>query len=251
MAGHNKWSKIKRTKGVLDVKRGKIFSKLAKEITVAAKSGGADPDTNARLRSAILAARAENMPGDNIDRAVKRGSGELQGELIEEIVYEGYGPGGVAVMVEVATDNRNRAAQDVRTIFSKHEGALAASGSVAYQFHRKGRISIPLDSVTEDRLMEIALEAGADELTIEDDHHLLLTPAGQFAAVLDELKKAGVNPSAASLAFIPQNTVQISDQHLAERILHLCETLEDNDDVQSVHANFDISEDVLNRLSAA
>ncbi len=249
MAGHNKWSKIKRTKGVLDAKRGRVFSKLAKEITVAARAGGGDPDTNARLRSAILAARSENMPGDNIDRAIKRGTGELHGEVIDEILYEGYGPGGVAILVEVATDNRNRAAQSLRSIFSKHEGSLAASGSVAYQFERRGRISLPLDAASEDKLMEIAIEAGADEISSEEDSHVLFTQPGTFASVLDGLKSAGLIPESATLTFTPKNTIPISDEHLAKCILRLCETLEENEDVQCVHANFDIPETLLAKIS--
>ncbi len=249
MAGHNKWSKIKRTKGVLDAKRGKIFSKLAKEITVAARAGGGDPDTNARLRSAVLAARSENMPGDNIERAIKRGTGELHGDIIEEILYEGYGPGGVAVLVEVATDNRNRAAQELRSIFSKHDGSLAASGSVAYQFERRGRICLPLDTAPEEKLMDIAIEAGADELISDDGAHVLFTQPGVFNAVLDALKIAGLTPESATLTFLPKNTVPIADEHLAKRILHLCETLEENEDVQNVHANFEIPENLLATLS--
>ncbi len=250
MAGHNKWSKIKRTKGVLDARRGKLFSRLSKEITVAAKAGGGDPDANARLRTAVLAARTENMPSDNIERAIKRGTGELQGVAIEEIVYEGYGPGGVAVLVEVATDNRNRAAQDVRAIFSKHNGSLAASGSVSYQFQRRGRIAVPRDRAAEDALLGLVIDAGAEEFSTDDEHYAIVTPVTQFTAVLDALRGAGVEPAEAALVYIPENTVAVGDEAAAARVLHLCEALEDNDDVQAVHANFEIPDDIMTRIAS-
>src|SRR5215210_7361778 len=176
MAGHSKWSKVKRFKGALDVKRGKLFSKLSKETSVAAKSGGGDPDGNPRLRSAVLAARAQSMPNENIERAIKRGTGEgTEAQSFEELIYEGYAPGGVAVIVEVATDNKNRTAADLRLIFTKHHGNLASSGSVSYMFHRKGRITVPRDAIDEDRLFELALEAGAEELTSEDEADVITT----------------------------------------------------------------------------
>ncbi len=242
MAGHNKWSKIKRSKGVLDSKRGKIFSKLSKEITVAAKLGGGDPDGNARLRSAILTAKAENMPTDNIDRAIKRGSGELQTDAIEEIVYEGYAPGGVALIIEVATDNRNRAAADLRNIFTKNNGSLASSGSVSYMFHRKGRITLARAAADGDALFEAVLEAGADELFVEDDSHIVVTPPNLLYQVADALKRAGFEADSARLTFIPETSVVVSDPLVASQVLRLCDALEDNDDVQAVHSNIDIPE---------
>src|SRR3954464_1262589 len=176
MAGHSKWSKVKRIKGAIDVKRGALFSKLAREITIAAKIGGGDPDSNARLRSAILSARAQSMPNDNIDRAIKRGTGEgTEAQHFDEIVYEGYAPGGVAVIVEAATDNKNRTAAEIRSIFTRNHGNLASSGSVSYMFHKKGQISVPRASIDEDRVFELALDAGAEELTTEEDEYLITT----------------------------------------------------------------------------
>ena len=250
MAGHNKWSKVKRLKGALDAKRGKIFSRLAKEISVAARMGGSDPGSNARLRSAVLAARAQNMPNDNIDRAIKRGSGELGGEHYEESIYEGYAPGGVAVLVEVATDNKNRTAADLRLIFTKNHGNFATSGSVAYLFQRKGQIAVPADSISEDQLMELVLDTGAEELTSDTDFHMVLTSPDQLYAVGEALKTAGVAIESQKLVFIPGNTVEVSDEHVASQVLHLCDALEDCDDVQNVYANFEIPEDILAKVSA-
>src|ERR1700704_987309 len=186
MAGHSKWSKVKRFKGAIDAKRGKIFSKLSKEISIAAKTGGGDPNGNPRLRSAIQAARAQSMPNDNIDRAIKRGTGEgVEAANFEEIVYEGYAPGGVAVIVEAATDNRNRTAPELRSIFTKNNGNLASSGSVSYMFHKKGQITVPRESIDEDRLLEIALEAGAEELTNDGEQYVITTAHDQLYAVAD------------------------------------------------------------------
>ncbi|MFQ3577928.1 MAG: YebC/PmpR family DNA-binding transcriptional regulator [Verrucomicrobiia bacterium] len=245
MAGHNKWSKIKRTKSVLDAKRGKIFSKLSKEITVATKLGGPDPNSNTRLRSAILAAKAENMPGDNVERAIKKGTGELQGEAIEEIVYEGYAPGGVAVMIEAATDNRNRAAADLRAIFSKHHGSLATTGSVSYMFHRKGRIAVSLDRISEDALLEMLLDAEVDELMIEEEHHVILTPPAALYQVAEILKAQSIEPDSVALIYHPETHVSVTDAQVAAQILRLLEALEDDDDVQNVYSNVDLSDDLL------
>src|SRR4051794_40175595 len=193
MSGHSKWSKIKRFKGATDAKRGQLFSKLSKEITIAAKSGGGDPHGNLRLRSAIQSARSQSMPSDNIERAIKRGTGEgKDAQHFDEIIYEGYGPGGVAVIVEIATDNRNRTAAEIRSIFTKNDGNLATSGSVSYMFHRKGQITVPRASIGEDRLLEVALEAGAQELTTDEDQYVVITSHDQLYAVAEALKRAGV-----------------------------------------------------------
>ncbi len=249
MAGHNKWSKIKRIKGVLDARRGKIFSKLAKEITVAAKIGGGDASMNPRLRSAILAAKAQNMPNDNIDRAIKKGTGEMEGEQYEELVYEGYAPGGVAVIIEVATDNKNRTAADLRRIFTKNAGNLASSGSVSYMFHRKGQITVPIENASEEKVFETVLEVGAEDIESDAEHHTITTPPDQLFAVGDTLKEEGIEPDSQKLTYIPENSVVITDANIASQIVRLCDALEDCDDVQSVHANFDFSEDVVAQFS--
>src|SRR5229473_5017471 len=191
MAGHSKWSKVKRFKGAIDAKRGQIFSKLSKEITIAAKSGGGDPNGNARLRSAIQAARDQSMPNDNVERAIKRGTGEgVEAANFEEIIYEGYAPGGVAIIVEAATDNKNRTAAEVRSIFTKNHGNLAGSGSVSYMFHKKGQITVPRRSMAEERLLELALEAGAEELTTDEDQYVITTSHYQLYAVAEALRNA-------------------------------------------------------------
>lgn len=241
MAGHSKWSKVKHIKAVVDVRRGRLFSKLAKEIAVAARLGGGDPDGNARLRSAIQTARAQSMPSDNIERAIKRGTGALgDGVVLEEQTYEGYGPGGVAVLIETATDNKNRTTADLRLIFSKNHGNLASSGSVAYLFKRRGQISIPRESIGDDRLLELALEAGADDVSADDEHHLVVTSPDRLYAIGEALKAAGVIADSQKLTYIPETTVQLTDENVARQVIRLCDALEDNDDVQHVHANFDI-----------
>ena len=251
MAGHSKWSKVKRFKGAIDAKRGKLFSKLAKEITIAAKAHGGDPSGNPRLRSAIQAARAQSMPNDNVERAIKRGTGEAsEAAHFDEIVYEGYGPGGVALIVEAATDNKNRTAAEIRSIFSKNEGNLAASGSVSYMFHKKGQISVPRDLIDEDRILEIALEAGAEELTTEEDGYLITTSHDQLYAVAEALKQAGVTTDGQKFTFIPDTTVSVADETVARQVLRLCEDLEDDDDVQNVYSNLDIPEELLAKLPA-
>jgi len=249
MAGHSKWSKVKRFKGAIDAKRGKIFSRFAKEIMVAARTGGGDANSNPRLRSAVLAARAQNMPGDTIDRAVKKGTGEIAGGLVEEITYEGYGPGGVAMIVETATDNRNRTAADIRSIFSKNHGHLAASGAVSYLFKRKGQMTVLKSSASEDRLLELVLDAGAEDLATDEDLYVITTPHDRLYLVAEAIKQAGIPSESQKLTFIPETTVTITDQELAAQVLRLCDTLEDNDDVQNVSSNFDISDDLLTKLS--
>ena len=248
MAGHNKWSKIKRTKGVLDAKRGKIFSRIAKEITVAARMGGGDPGMNPRLRSAILAAKAQNMPNDNVERAVKKGVGEVEGEQYEELVYEGYAPGGVAVL-ETATDNKNRTAADLRLIFTKNNGNLASSGSVSYMFHRKGQITVPLAETTEERIFEAVLDAGAEDMTSDEEHFTVVTPPDQLFAVAEALRNAEITPDSQKLTYIPETTVAVEDPKVTSQVLRLCEALDDCEDVQSVHANFDIPEEILTGIS--
>jgi YebC/PmpR family DNA-binding regulatory protein len=251
MSGHSKWSKVKRFKGAIDVKRGQIFSKLSKEITIAAKSGGGDPDANPRLRSAIQAARDQSMPNDNVERAIKRGTGEgNEAVQIEEIIYEGYAPGGVAVIVEAATDNKNRTAAEIRSIFTKNEGNLASTGSVSYMFHKKGQITVPRDSVDEDRLFELALEAGAEELTTEEDQYVITTSHDQLYAVAEALKRARVATDGQKFTFIPDTTVQVADETMARQVLRLCDALEEDDDVQNVYSNLDIPDEVLARLPA-
>ncbi|HRJ72380.1 MAG TPA: YebC/PmpR family DNA-binding transcriptional regulator [Terrimicrobiaceae bacterium] len=248
MAGHNKWSKVKRLKGALDAKRGKIFSKLSKEITVAARLGGGNPAMNPRLRAAIQSARTQSMPNDNIDRAIKKGTGELGAQAVEEIVYEGYAPGGVALIVETATDNKNRTAADMRLIFTKNHGNLGVPGSVSFMFHRKGQITVPRASADEDRLLEIILDAGAEELSADDEHHVITTPPDQLYAVAESLKRAAIEPDAQKLTYIPQNSVAVSDEQTAAQVLHLCDALDDCDDVLNVHANFDIPEEILAKV---
>src|SRR5712691_12320171 len=250
MAGHSKWSKVKRFKGVIDAKRGNLFSKLSKEISIAAKSGGGDPAANPRLRSAILAARWQSMPNDNIERAIKRGTGEgLDAQHFEEIIYEGYAPGGVAVIVEAATDNKNRTAAEIRSIFSKNQGNLASSGSVSYMFHKKGQISVPRGSIDEDRLLELALDAGAEELTTEEDQYLITTSHDQLYAGAEALKRAKVTTDGQKFTFIPDTTVPVADETVARQVLRLCDALED-DDVQNVYSNLDIPDELLARLPA-
>ena len=249
MAGHNKWSKVKRLKGALDAKRGKLFSKLAKEITLAARTGGGSPDGNPRLRSAVQAARGVSMPNDNIERAIKRGTGEGTGEAaIEELTYEGYGPCGVAMILEAATDNKNRTAQDLRLIFSKHGGNLATSGSVAFQFKRRGLITVPKPVASDDQVLEAALDAGADDVTVDEEHHLVLTAHDALYAVGEGLKRKGLEPDSMKLTFVADNHVQINDEQAAAQFLRLTDALEDNDDIQNIHANAEVAEAILSKI---
>jgi YebC/PmpR family DNA-binding regulatory protein len=251
MSGHSKWSKVKRFKGAIDAKRGKIFSKLSKEISIAAKTGGGDPNGNPRLRSAVQAARAQSMPNDNIERAIKRGTGEgNEAAHFDEIVYEGYAPGGVAVIVEAATDNKNRTAAEIRSIFAKNNGNLGSSGSVSYMFHKKGQINVLRDSIDEERIFELALNAGAEELTTEEDQYLITTSHDQLDAVAEALKQAGVTTDGQKFTFIPDTTVPVADDTVARQVLRLCDELEDDDDVQNVYSNLDIPDELLARLPA-
>src|SRR5512136_1081190 len=246
MSGHNKWSTIKHKKGAADAKRGKIFTKLIKEITVAARLGGADPDGNPRLRAAMDKAKAENMPKDNIERAIKKGAGELEGVTYEEINYEGYGPGGAAVLVEVMTDNRNRSVSDIRSIFTKCNGNMGETGCVSWMFDKKGLIVFP-KATDFDMLFEAALEAGAEDVTDEGEQFEVLTDPANFMDVRDSLIKAGFNSDSAEVTMIPQTMVKLEGKQ-AENMLKLMERLEDNDDVQNVYANFDISAEEMEKL---
>jgi YebC/PmpR family DNA-binding regulatory protein len=245
LSGHSKWSTIKRKKGVQDARRGALFSKLSRAITVAAREGGADPEMNPALHLAVHKARDANMPNDNIQRAIDKGTGAHgEAETFERITYEGYAPGGVAVMVEVLTDNRNRAASDVRYIFSKHGGKLGTSGSVAYLFERKGVILLPKDAVDEDELMELVIEAGAEDVeTMESDYRVVTAPE-DFTTVRDSLREAGVEFENAEITMQPQNSIEL-DAATARQTLRLIDALEENDDVQEVYANFDISVEVM------
>lgn len=249
MSGHSKWSTIKRKKGAIDAKRGKIFTKLIKEITVAARMGGGDPDANPRLRTAILAAKSENMPKDNIERAIKKGTGDLEGVNYEEILYEGYGPGGVAVLVETMTDNKNRTVADVRHYFSKSGGNLGESGCVAWMFDKKGVIVVGKDAISEDELMELALEAGAEDVVEEDATFQVITAPEDFNQVVDNIEKAELQHLEASISMVPKNTVDVSEEKTARSLMKLLENLDDHDDVQKVHANFDISDELMEELS--
>jgi YebC/PmpR family DNA-binding regulatory protein len=248
MSGHSKWATIKHKKGALDAKRGKIFTRLIKEITMAAKGGGGDPDANPRLRTAIAAAKAENMPADNIKRAIQRGTGELPGATYEEFTLEGYGPGGVALLVEISTDNRNRTVSEIRHVFTKNNGNMAEAGAVAWMFHKKGDIVLPKSAAKEDDLMSIVLEAGAEDLRDDGENWEVLTDPSSFESVLEAVKKAGLTPSSASVTMIPQNYIKLEGQAAAQMI-RLVEALEDHDDVQHVHSNFDIDQKVLEEVA--
>jgi len=252
MSGHSKWHTIKHKKGAADAKRGKMFEKLAKEIAVAARMGGGDPDSNARLRKAVADARGQSMPNDKIENAIKRGTGEIEGVSYEELTYEGYGPGGVAIMVTVLTDNRNRTVADVRSTFQRHGGSLGESGCVSWMFARKGVIVVEAGApaaVDEDRLMEVALEAGADDVQEHGDSFEVTTSPESFEKVREALDKLGAKVASAEVALVPQNTVPVRGAE-AQQCLRLLEALEDHDDVQSVAANADIDEETLAKLSA-
>ena len=249
MSGHSKWSTIKRKKGANDAKRGKMFTKLIKEITIAAKSGGGDPEGNPRLRSAITAAKGENMPKENIDRAIKKGTGDLDGVSFEEILYEGYGPGGVAVLVETMTDNKNRTVADIRHFFAKSGGNLGESGCVAWMFDKKGTLAVGKEGVNEEELMELAIEAGAEDVVEEEDGFQIITAPETFNDVVDQLEKKSLVFSEATLSMIPKNTIEVTEEKTARSLLRLLENLEDHDDVQKVHANFDIDDSLMDQIS--
>jgi YebC/PmpR family DNA-binding regulatory protein len=249
MSGHSKWSTIKRKKGAADAKRGKAFTKIIKEIMVAARFGGSDINSNSRLRAAVTAAKAENMPKDNIERAIKKGTGELEGVNYEELIYEGYGPGGVAMMLEVMTDNKNRTVADVRHIFSKQNGNLGEAGCVSWMFEKKGLIVIDKSNANEDRLIEVALDAGALDVKDTDKDFELVVPPPNFEEVKKALEDAGFKFNYAEVTLVPQSTIRLTGKE-AEQMLKLMEGLEDSDDVQKVYANFDITDEEMERLSA-
>jgi YebC/PmpR family DNA-binding regulatory protein len=244
MAGHNKWSKVKRLKAVTDSRKGKVFSRLSRDITLTAKSGGGDPAANARLRTLLLKAREANMPAENVDRAIKKGTGELPGVVYEEIAYEGYGPGGVAFIVKCTTDNKQRAAQEVRSVFTRWGGNLAQSGAVAFQFLHAGQFLIAADQTTEDKLMEIALECGADDVLTSDHGFEVRCDLHLFDKVSHALENAGIKTESAEISYLPSNHVPVTDLALAQTLVKLHDSLEDLDDVQNVFSNEEMSEEL-------
>ncbi len=247
MSGHNKWSTIKRKKGAVDAKRGALFTKLIKEITVAARTGGDDINANPRLRTAVLKAKAANMPNDNIDRAINKGAGNLDGVTYEEVRYEGYGPGGVAIMVDCLTDNRNRTTPEIRTIFSKNGGNLGETGSVGYLFDRKGLFIIEGNGVTEDEIIELLMEFDVEDVKDEDGNIIVTTSPEGYYSVADVLEKKEYNLLENQLGYMPQTTVEL-DEKKAVQCLRITELLEDHDDVQQVYSNFDISDEIMAKL---
>ncbi|MCZ7584260.1 MAG: YebC/PmpR family DNA-binding transcriptional regulator [Deltaproteobacteria bacterium] len=247
MSGHSKWSTIKRKKGANDAARGKLFTKLIKELTVAARHGGGDPNANPRLRTAVDKAKANSMPKDNIERAIKKGTGDLEGETYEEFTYEGYGPAGVAVMVSILTDNRNRTTAEVRHAFTKYGGNLGENGCVAFMFERKGVFNFAKDEVKEDALMEAALDAGAEDVQDDGDVFTVTTDPNDFDQVKEALEAKGFKDPDAEVTMLPTNTIKVTGKP-AESVLKMVETLEDNDDVQSVYTNFDIPEEELQAM---
>ena len=251
MSGHSKWSKIKHTKGVVDSKRGKLFAKLGKEMSVATKHGGGDPGFNPRLRTILMKARAVNMPADNIERAIKKGTGELPGVSYEEITYEGYGPGGVALLIELLTDSKNRTAAEIRLVFTKHGGNLAVIGAVKHLFHRKGQILVAKDQIPEDDLMTLALDAGAEDMITHPETYEIVTDPHQLEAVHKALEAKGMKAQSAEAAFFPLTPLPITDEKTAQGVVALIDALEDNDDVQNVYSNCEIPDEVMERIQAA
>lgn len=250
MSGHSKWATIKHKKAATDARRGRIFTRIIREITIAARTGGGDPDKNPRLRTAISTAKNENMPNENIERAILRGTGQLEGEQYEEVMFEGYGPGGVGLLVQVVTTNRNRVVSEIRHLMSKNGGNLGESGSVSWQFQRKGQIVVPKDAASEDKLLNLVLEAGAEDLRDDGSTWEIITPPEAFEAVRDALTAAGIKPASAEISMIPQNYIKLTGQQ-AQQMLRLVEALEEHDDVQHVYANFDIDESEIQEAVAA
>ena len=250
MSGHSKWSTIKHKKALKDARRGRMFTKLIKDLTIAARIGGSDLSANPRLRTALAAAKGASMPNDTIDRAIKKGAGELEGVTYEDVVYEGHGPGGVAIMLQVLTDNKNRTVSEIRHFFTKHGGNLGSPNSVAWMFTKKGIITVDKGQVDEDRLMELALDAGAEDVTAGDEMFEIVTPPEDLEVIREALEKAGIALASAETTMVPQNTVTLSGKE-AEQTLKLLEILQEHDDVQSVSANFDIAQEEMERLSAA
>jgi YebC/PmpR family DNA-binding regulatory protein len=250
MSGHSKWATTKHKKAATDAKRGKIFTKITKEITVAAKLGGGDPDGNPRLRTAVAKAKSVSMPAENIKRAIQKGTGELPGVSYEEITYEGYGPNGVAIIVEVLTDNRNRTVSEIRNIFSKAGGNMGETGCVSWMFHKKGYIVVARAKSDEEKLMSLALDAGAEDMQTEDDNFVITTAQSDFEEVKKALENAGIPLEVAEVTMVPQTYVKIDGEKVAGQMMRLMEAIEDNDDVQNVYANFDIPDEVMNAVSA-
>ncbi len=246
MAGHSKWANTKRHKAVIDAKRGKIFSVISKEITISARISGGDPASNPRLRTALQKAKSANMPADNIDRAIKKGTGELPGAVYEELVYEGYGPGGVGVIVEVTTDNKNRSASEVRSTFTKAGGNLAGAGALAFNFQRKGQFLIASEKISEEALMELAIEAGAEDIRNEGDHFEVICEINDYDQLNKAFEDKQIEPDSSELAYLPNNLVEVSDPEVVKQVLRLTENLEDLDDVKAVWSNYDIDEKLLN-----
>jgi YebC/PmpR family DNA-binding regulatory protein len=249
MSGHSKWAGIKHKKAKVDAQRGRVFTKIIREITVAARVGGGDPGGNPRLRTAIQAAKAVNMPAENIERAVKKGTGELEGVTYEEVTYEGYGPGGVAVLVEAMTDNKNRTVGEIRKLFSKNGGSLGEVGCVGFLFEKKGYIQVDAAKVDEDKLMTIALDAGAEDLQREESVFAVTATPKEFEKVRDAIVKSGIQPVSAEITKVPKSTVRLEGKP-AEQMLRLMEELEEHDDVQHVYANFDIPEEIMAAMTA-
>jgi YebC/PmpR family DNA-binding regulatory protein len=250
MSGHSKWATIKHKKAATDAKRGRVFTRYIREITIAARSGGGDPNTNPRLRTAIASAKNENMPSDNIERAILRGTGQLEGEQYEEATFEGYGPGGVGMLIQVVTTNRNRIVGEMRHMMSKNGGNMAEAGAVGWMFHRKGEIVVPKEAANEDKLMGIVLDAGADDLKDDGSTWYITTPPEALDAVKDALTKEGITPVSAEIGMVPQNFVKLTGPQ-AQQMLRLVEALEEHDDVQHVYANFDIDESEIQAAVAA
>jgi YebC/PmpR family DNA-binding regulatory protein len=250
MSGHSKWATTKHKKAATDAKRGKIFTKITKEITVAAKLGGGDADGNPRLRTAVAKAKSVSMPAENIKRAIQKGTGELPGVAYEEITYEGYGPNGVAIIVEVLTDNRNRTVSEIRNIFSKAGGNMGESGCVSWMFHKKGYLVVARAKADEEKLMSLALDAGAEDLQTEDDNFVITTAQNDFEKVKKTLEDSGIPLEVAEVTMVPQTYVKLEGEKVAGQMMRLMETIEDNDDVQNVYANFDIPDELMNAVSA-
>ncbi len=248
MSGHSKWKTIQHKKGTADAKRGKIFSRMSKELMIVAKAGGGNPDTNASLRTTIAKARAANMPMDNIERAIKKGTGELESATLEEILYEGFAEGGVGLVVKILTDNKNRAAAEIRHIFTRNNSSFAAQGAVSRGFRRRGQIYVAVAGTDEEKLMNTALEAGAEDMRQDGDHFEILTEPGVFPAVMEALEKAGFKTEDSEIRYVPDNYVPVTDPAVAKSVMRFVEALEENDDVQDVYTNMDVDDSLLSKL---
>ncbi|MDR1435417.1 MAG: YebC/PmpR family DNA-binding transcriptional regulator [Puniceicoccales bacterium] len=248
MSGHSKWATTKRHKAAVDAKRGKMFSILSKEITIAVRDGGKDPEFNPRLRTTILKAKAANMPADNVKKAIQKGTGEIPGVIIEELTYEGYGPSGIGMIVEATTDNKNRTVSEVRSTFSKCGGNLAGTGALAFNFQRKGQFIIDRKKISEDKLMEIVLESGAEDVKTEEEYFEVLCAVADYDAIAQALEKSGIEVDSSELAYVPNNTIAIGDEDTAKKVLHMVERLEDLEDVKNVFANYDIPDEIMKKI---